>query len=65
MKMVEEHLRNVVLAHQKDWGERLSILVLAWRALTRKTTGMTPISMVFEREPHLSCNLLFGVPPSK
>jgi hypothetical protein len=47
--MVEDHLRKVVLMHQRDWDERLPIFLLAYRALTDETTGMTPANMVFVR----------------
>jgi hypothetical protein len=31
-KLIEEHLRKVVSTHQRDWDERLSIFLLAYRA---------------------------------
>jgi len=31
-KTNEEHLRKVVSTHQRDWDERLSIFLLAYRA---------------------------------
>jgi hypothetical protein len=31
-KTIEEHLRKVVSAHQRDWDERLPIFLLADRA---------------------------------
>jgi hypothetical protein len=63
VKTIEEHLRKVVSTHQKDWDERLPIFLLAYRASTHDTTGMTPANMVFGRELRLPCDLLFGAPP--
>jgi len=50
MKTIEEHRRKVVSTHQWDWDERLSTFLLAYRASTHETTGVTPSSMVFGRE---------------
>jgi hypothetical protein len=65
VKTVDELLRKVVSTHQRDWDERLPIFLLAYHASTHKTTGMTPANMVFGRELHLPCDLLFGAPPDK
>jgi hypothetical protein len=55
----------VVSTHQRDWDERLPIFLLAYRASTHDTTGMTPANMVFGTEHRLPCDLLFGAPPDK
>jgi hypothetical protein len=47
VKTIEEHLRKVVSTHQRNWDERLPIFLLAYRASTHDTTGMTPANMVF------------------
>jgi hypothetical protein len=65
VKTIEEHLRKVVSTHQRDWDERLPIFLLAYRASTHDTTGITPANMVFGRELRLPCDLLFGAPPDK
>jgi len=65
VKTIEEHLRKVVSTHQRDWDERLPIFLLAYRASTHETTGVTPASMVFGRELRLPRNLMFGAPPDK
>jgi hypothetical protein len=65
VKTVEEHLRKVVSIHQRDWDERLPIFLLAYRASTHETTGVTPANMVFGRELRLPCDLMFGAPPDK
>jgi hypothetical protein len=65
VKTIEEHLRKVVSTHQGDWDERLPIFLLAYRASTHDTAGMTPANMVFGRKLRLPCDLLFGAPPDK
>jgi hypothetical protein len=46
-------------------GARLLTFLLAYRAPTNDTTGLTPASLVFGRELQLSCNLLSGACPNK
>jgi hypothetical protein len=65
IKTVEEHLWKVVTSHQRDWDARLPIFLLAYRASTQDTTGLTPASLVFGREFRLPCDLLFGIPTDK
>ncbi|PNF19670.1 hypothetical protein B7P43_G16062 [Cryptotermes secundus] len=65
IKTIEEHLRKVVASHQRDWDERLPFFLLAYRASTHDTTGLTLASLVFGRELRLPCDLLFGVLPDK
>jgi hypothetical protein len=65
IKTVEEHLRKVVASHQRDWDERLSLFLLAYRASIHDTTGSTPACLVFGRELRLPCDLLFGAPLDK
>jgi hypothetical protein len=65
IKTVEEHLRKVVAPHERDWNERLLLFLLAYRALTHDTTGLTPARLVFGRELRLPCDLLCGTPPDK
>jgi hypothetical protein len=65
IKTDEKHLRKVIASHQRDWDARLSIFLLAYRASTHDTTGLTPVSLVFGREFCLPCDLLFGAPPNK
>jgi hypothetical protein len=59
---VEERLRKVVATHQRDWGPGILIFLLAYRASTHDTAGLTPASLVFGRELRLHCDLLFGAP---
>jgi hypothetical protein len=65
MKTVDEHLRKIVLAHQRDWDERLPIFLLANKASTHEPTGMTPANIVFGWELRLPCDLLFSASPDK
>jgi hypothetical protein len=58
-------LGKVVASHQRDWDGRLHLFLLAYRASTHDTTGLTPASLVFGRELQLPCDLLFGTPPNK
>jgi hypothetical protein len=62
---IEEHLRKVVASHHLDWYERFSFFLLAYRASTHDTTGLTPASLAFGLELQLPCYLLFGVTPDK
>jgi hypothetical protein len=62
IRTVEEHLRKVVASHQRDWDARLPIFLLAYRASTHDTTGLTPANLVFWRELRLPGDLLFGAP---
>jgi hypothetical protein len=65
VKTIEEHLRKVVSSNQRDWDERIPIFLLAYRASTHETTGVTPANLVFGRELRLPCDLMFGAPPDK
>jgi hypothetical protein len=62
MKTIEEHLRKVVSTHQRDWDERVPIFLLAYRASTHDTTGMTPANMVFGRELRLPLPIVRSSP---
>jgi transposase InsO family protein len=53
IKTIEEHLRKVVASHQRDWNERLPLFLLAYRASTHDTMGLTPASLVFWQELRL------------
>jgi hypothetical protein len=34
IKTIEEHVRKVLASHQRNWGERLSLFLLEYRAST-------------------------------
>jgi hypothetical protein len=51
---VEEHLQKSVTSHQTDWDARLPIFLLAHRASTHDTMGLTATNVVFGREISLS-----------
>jgi hypothetical protein len=65
MKRMEERLRKFVTSHQRDWEERLPLILLAYRTSTHDTTGFIPARLVFGLELRLPCYLLFGAPPDK
>ena len=65
LKTIDEDMRKVVSTLQRDWDERLSILLLAYRALTNETTGVTPAYMVYGRELRLTYDLMFGATPDR
>jgi transposase InsO family protein len=60
-----EHLRKVVASHQRDWDARLPIFLLAYRASTHDTPGLTPANLMFWRDLRLPGDLLFGAPSDK
>jgi hypothetical protein len=63
--MVEEYLWKVIASHKRDWDARLPTYLLAYRASTHSTMGLTPANLVFWRELRLSCDPLFCAPPDK
>jgi hypothetical protein len=63
--VAEKHLQKVTVSHQRDWDMRLPIFLLAHRASTHETMSLTPDNLVFGREFHLSCDLLFRAPTDK
>jgi transposase InsO family protein len=62
IKTAEEHLRKVVASNQ---NAMLPLFLLANRASTHDTTGVTPASLLFGRELRLPSELLFGTLPDK
>jgi hypothetical protein len=65
IRTVEEHLRKVFISHQRGWDSILLIILLAYRASTHDTMGLTPASLVLRREFQLPCHLLFWAPPTR
>jgi len=49
VKTFEEHLRKLVTSHQRDWNERIPLFLMAYRASTHETPGVTPANMVLGR----------------
>jgi hypothetical protein len=62
---VEEHLRKVVASHQRDWDMRSPLFLLAYRASTHETTGLTQACLVFGGELRIYRDLLFEATPDK
>jgi hypothetical protein len=50
IKTIEENLRKVIASHQRDWDERVPLFLLAYRASTHDTVGLTPAKLMFGRE---------------
>jgi hypothetical protein len=65
IRMVEEHLREVVTSRKMDWDTRLHIFLLAYKASTHDSMGLTPANLVFGRELRLPYYLLFRTPLDK
>jgi hypothetical protein len=65
VKMIRKHLRKVGSTHQRDWEERLPILLLAYQASTHETTGETPANMLFGWKLRLPCDLMTGAPQTR
>jgi hypothetical protein len=65
IKTAEEHLWMVVTLHQRDWDTRWPFSLLVYWAFIHDTMGLTPASLMFETELHLSCDLLFVAPPNR
>jgi hypothetical protein len=59
VKTVEEHQRKVFVSHQMGGDARLRIFLLAYKASTHDSTGLTPANLVFGRELRLPSYLLF------
>jgi hypothetical protein len=65
IKTVEEQLQKVVASHQRDWNARLPVCLLAYRACTHDTTGLTPASVALGIELRPHCDLLFWAPSTR
>ena len=44
---------------------RIPLFLLAYRASTHETTGVTPANLVFGRELRLPCDLIFEAPQTR
>ena len=60
-RTLEEHLRKVVDAHQRDWDKHIPMFLLAYRSAIHNTTSKTPASVLFGMELRLPADLKFGV----
>jgi hypothetical protein len=50
METAEENVRKAISSPQKNWDERLPILLLSYKASTHKTIGTMPISTMPGRQ---------------
>ncbi|MCP3890134.1 MAG: transposase family protein, partial [Desulfobulbaceae bacterium] len=58
--VVEAMISKYVSANQKDWDEKLQMLMLAYRSSIHSTTGYSPNMMIFGTEPNLPIDLILG-----
>ncbi|XP_037813635.1 uncharacterized protein LOC119604837 [Lucilia sericata] len=63
-RTLEEYLRKVVSAHQKDWDEHIPKFLLAYRTAVHDSTSRTPAKIIFGTELKLPGDLEFGIKPS-
>lgn len=61
-RTVLNHLSIFVSKNQKDWDQKLSLFLLAYRSAVHEATGYTPAQLLFGRDLRLPCDLLFGCP---
>lgn len=46
-RTIEEHLKKVVDAHQKDWDEHIPLFLMAYRLAIHNTTSCSPAKVIF------------------
>jgi hypothetical protein len=63
--MAEDHLRKVIALYLRDWDAISPIFLLANRAFTHDTMGLTLASVMFGTELCLPCDLLSGALPTR
>ena len=51
---------SFVSPNQKDWDERLPLLMLAYRSAEHETTDVSPCEMMFGRHVSLPADLVLG-----
>ena len=62
-KTVLEMLSMAVQQDEDKWDLLLPSLLLAYRTSVHETTGMTPFSLMFGRDPRLPEDIMYGIPP--
>lgn len=63
-RTLEEYLRKVVSADQRDWDEHIQKFLLAYRSATHDSTSRTPARVIFGMELKLPGDLEFGTTPA-
>ena len=56
-------LAKVTIVPQRDWDERLPIVLAAYRATPHESTGMTPNKLFLGHEVRMPIDLVMGLPP--
>ena len=55
-------LGKVVMDSQRDWDQRLSLVMAAYRALPHEFTGYSPNRLCLGREVKMPSDLIMGLP---
>ena len=63
-RTLEEYLRKVVSAHQKDWDQHIPKFLLAYRSTVHNTTSLSPAKVLFGTDLKLPADLEFGAASS-
>ena len=58
-------LGKVVSESQRDWDERLPLVLAAYRATPHKSTGMTPNRLFLGHEVRMTIDIVMGLPPEE
>lgn len=63
-RTLEDYLKKVVSAQQKDWDEHIPTFLLAYRSAVHDSTSKTPAKIIFGAELKLPGDLQFGIKPT-
>ena len=58
-------LGKAVSGTQRDWDERLPLILAAYRATPHEATGMSPNKLFLGREVRMPIDLVMGLPPEE
>ncbi|XP_053390530.1 uncharacterized protein LOC128553412 [Mercenaria mercenaria] len=61
-RTIQTMISAFVSKHQRDWCEKLPLLILAYNSSTHSSTGFSPSMMMFGREMNLPIDLALGKP---
>ena len=61
-RTISHMLSAFVSDNQRDWDERINLLMLAYRSSVHETTNVTPNEMMFGRQVTLPIELIYGKP---
>ena len=60
-KTLIEMLSKVVAENQRDWDTKLGAVLWAYRTTKHATTGETPYTLVYGREPRLPVSAMYDI----